>query len=71
MISDKGLNFFDECAAEYLHLCCQEEQCTFSLRGENKMHTPGTIAKLQRMKTKMNKNGAISEVRILVVQVIL
>ena len=28
MMSDKGLNFFDECAAECVHLCPQEEQST-------------------------------------------
>ena len=35
------------------------------------MYTPGTIASLQRALTKINKNGAIAEVRILVEQVIL
>ena len=35
------------------------------------MYTPGTIVNLQRTPTKINKNGAIAKVRILVEQVIL
>ena len=35
------------------------------------MYTPGTIANSQRMPTKINKNGPITKVRILVEQVIL
>ena len=27
-MAEKGLNLFDECAAECVHLCPQEEQCT-------------------------------------------
>ena len=27
-MADKGLNLFDECAAEYVHMCPQEEACT-------------------------------------------
>ena len=34
MISDKGLNLFDECAAECVHLCPQEEECLFFLWGQ-------------------------------------
>ena len=34
------------------------------------MYTPGTIANSQRMPTKINKNGAIDKVRILVEEVI-
>ena len=35
------------------------------------MYTSGTITISQRMSTKINKNGAITKVRILVEQVIL
>ena len=35
------------------------------------MYTPGTIANLQRILTKINKNGAIAKGRIQVEQVIL
>ena len=30
MMSDKGLNLFDECATEYVNLCPQEEERTSS-----------------------------------------
>ena len=53
MMSDKVLNFFDECTVECVHLCPQA-------------YTPGTIANSQRTPTKVNKNGAIAKVRILV-----
>ena len=55
MMSDKGLNLFDECAAECVHLLPQEEQCLFNSKMYNKMDTPGTIANSQRMLTKINK----------------
>ena len=42
-MSDKGLNLFDECAAECVHLCPQEELCTSSSWGDNKMYTHGAI----------------------------
>ena len=35
------------------------------------MYTPGTIANSQMTPTKINKNGAIAKVRVLVEQVIL
>ena len=35
------------------------------------MYTPGTIGNSQKMSTKINKNGAVAKVRILVEQVIL
>ena len=68
MVSDKSLNLFDECAAECVHLCPQKEECTSSSCGDSKMYTPGTIVNLQtdRAPTKINKNGAVAKVRILV-----
>ena len=45
-MADKGLNFFDKCAAECVHLCPQEEECTFSWVN-SKMYTPGTLANSQ------------------------
>ena len=68
---DEGLNPFDECAAECVHLCPQEEESTSSSWGDSKMYTSGTIANSQRTPTKINKNGVIAKVRILVEQVIL
>ena len=44
--ADKGLNLFDECAAECVHLCLQEEEWTSFSWEESKKYTPGTIANL-------------------------
>ena len=68
---EKGVNLFDECISECVHLCPQLEECISSSWGDSKMYTPGTIANSQRIPTKINKNSAIAEVRILVKQVIL
>ena len=63
MMSDKGLNIFDVCAAECVHLPSGR---IVSHLPENKMYTPDTIANSQRMTTKINKNGAIAKIKILV-----
>ena len=65
---DKGLNLCDECAAECVHLCPQEEECTSSSRRDSKMYATGTIANSQtdRTPTKLNKNDAAAKVRLLV-----
>ena len=68
---DKGLNVFDECVAECVHLCPQVEECIFSSWGDSKMYLPGTIANLQRMPTKININSPITKTRFLLEQVIL
>ena len=68
---EKGVNLFDECVSECVHLCPQVEQCISSSCGGSEMYTPGTIANSQRLPTKINKNGAFAKVRILVKQVIL
>ena len=45
-MSKKGLNLFDECAAECVHLCPREEYCASSSQGDskgpstNKLHHP-------------------------------
>ena len=36
-MADKGLNLFDECAARYVYLSTQEEQCTSSSWWDIKM----------------------------------
>ena len=41
-MADKGLNLFDECAAECVNLCIQEEECISSSWRDGKMYTPGT-----------------------------
>ena len=67
-MTDKGLNLFDDCAAECVYLCPQEEDCTSSSWGYSKIYTSGTLANSQtdRAPTKINKNVAIVKVRILV-----
>ena len=60
-MAGKGLNLFDECAAECVHLCPQEEEWTSSSLGDSKMNTPGTIANSHRTPTKINKNVAIAK----------
>ena len=47
ILADKGLNLFDECAADFVLLCPQEKECTSSSWGDSKMYTPGTIANSQ------------------------
>ena len=67
-MTDKGLNLFDDCAAECVYLCPQEEDCTSSSWGYSKIYTSGTLANSQtgRAPTKINKNVTIVKVRILV-----
>ena len=59
IVTDKGLNLFGDCAAQ---------ECTSSSWGYSKICNPGTIANLQtnRALTKINKNGAVVRLRILV-----
>ena len=68
IVTDKGLNLFDDCAAEFVYLFPQEEECTSSSRGHSKIYTPGTLANSQtdRAPTEININGAFFKVRILV-----
>ena len=68
---EKCVNLFDEFVSECVHLYPQVEECISSSWGDSKMYTPGTIANSQRIPTKINKNGAIAKVRILLKQVIL
>ena len=46
-MSDKGLNLFDDCAAECVYLCPQKEECTVSFWEHSKIYTPGTIGNSQ------------------------
>ena len=66
----KGLNLFNECAAECVHLCPQEEECTFSSWGGSKIHTLGIITNSQANRRyqlkKRKENGAVAKVRFLV-----
>ena len=67
-MTDKGLNLFNDCAAECIYLCRLEEECTSSSWGHSKIYTPGTIANSQKdgAPIAINKNGAVVKVRILV-----
>ena len=46
-MADKDLNLLDECAAECVYLCPQEEKCTSFSWGDSEMYTAGTIANSQ------------------------
>ena len=52
----------------YIYPCPQEEECSSSSREYSKIYTLGTIANLQtdRALTKINKNGAVVRLRIIV-----
>ena len=67
-MKDKGLNLFVDCAAKWVYLYPQEEECTSSSWEYCKTYTPGIIGNSQadRIPTKLNKNGAAVKVRILV-----
>ena len=60
-MADKNLTFFNECAAEYVHLCPQEKKCISSSWGDSKVYTPGTIASSQRTEAKINKDVATAK----------
>ena len=66
-MTDKGLNLFDDCAADYVYLCPQEEECTSSSGGHSKIYTLGTMENSQtdRAPTEIDKDGSVVKVRIL------
>ena len=63
----KGLNLFDDCAAECVYLCSQEEEFTSPFWGHSKIYTLCTMANSQtdRAPSEIDKNGAAVKVRIL------
>ena len=69
MMQDKGLNLFDECAAECVYTFAPSGRIVylFFLRGQLTVHTWHH----SKFTEDVNKNGAIAKVRILVKQVIL
>ena len=67
IMTDNGLNLFDECAARYVHLSPQEEECTSSSSGDSKIYTSGIIGNSKRSLTEINWNklsGARAKIRI-------
>ena len=65
IVTDKGFNLFDECAARCVHLLYPlEEECTSSTWGDRKMYTSGSRANLQRMLTEIDKTDVIAKIRI-------
>ena len=50
-MTDEGFNLLDECAARYVHLSTQEEECTSFSSGGSKMYTSGSIANSRGMLT--------------------
>ena len=63
-MTGKGLNLFDECAAECVHWRPQEEGCTSFALGYGKIYTPDIIANSKTDTTPTN--GAVVKVRVLV-----
>ena len=63
-MTDKAFNLFDNCAARYVHLFPQEEQCSSSCCGDSKMYTSGRVANSQRMLTEINEIGVITKIKI-------
>ena len=63
IITEKGFNLFDECAARCVHLLLQEEEYISSSCGNSKMYTSSRIAKSQRMQTEIKKSGTIAKIR--------
>ena len=63
----KGLNLFDDCAAECVYMCPQEEECTSYSWGHSKIYTLGTMENSQtdRAPTEIDKDGSVVKVRIL------
>ena len=63
-MTDKGFNLFDDCAAIWVHLFPQEEECTYYSWGDNKMYSSGSIVNSQRMLTEINESGVITKISI-------
>ena len=61
LMTDKGFNLLDECAARCEHLYPQKEACISSSRRSSKIYTSGTIANSQRMVTEINESGAVAK----------
>ena len=59
IVADKGSNSFDECAAQCVHLCPQEEECTSSSWGDSKC----TYFAPQQIHRRADKNGAVAPLR--------
>ena len=53
IMTGKGFNLFDECAAKCVHLVPEEEECSSSSLANSKMYTSRSIANSQRMLTKI------------------
>ena len=64
IMTSKGFSIFDECAARFVRLSFQAEECTFSSWGVSKMHTFGSVVSLHKILTTINENSAISKARI-------
>ena len=60
-MTDEELNLFDECAARWVNLFPQEEECTSSSWGDNKMYKSSSMANWLRMKTETNETETITK----------
>ena len=63
IMTDKGINLFDECAVRCVHLLSQEE-CNSSSQGDSKMNASSDIANSHRMQTEINERSTIAKIRI-------
>ena len=57
IMTGRGSNIFDECAARYVHLSLQEQKHS----GDSKINTSESIPNSKRMPTKINKTVAIAK----------
>ena len=63
-MADKGLNLFDECAADEYIRHIKRKSASLLPEVTGTVYTPGTIANSQRTPTEINKNDANAKVRI-------
>ena len=65
-MTEKGLNLFNDCAAECVYLRPCGLRVYLLLLGHSKIYTPCTIenSQIDRAPTEINKIGAVVKVRI-------
>ena len=55
---------FRKCAAIWVNLFPQEEECISSYWRDSKIYTSGSVANSQGMLTEINESGAIAKIRV-------
>ena len=64
IITDKGFNLFDQCAARCVYLFPQQEECTSSPLEDSKIYTFSSIANSKRMITEIKESDTIAKIRM-------